>query len=39
MLAGAIYATGNSDKVLCTKNIQHIYQLPDQVIEKFHLAH
>ena len=39
MLAGAIYATGNSDTVLCTKNIQHIYQLPDQVIEKFHLAH
>lgn len=39
MLAGKIYQAGNSDKVLSTRNIRHIYQLPDQVIEKFHLTH
>ena len=39
MRAGAIYQAGASDQALSAANIQHIYQLPDQVMAKFHLSH
>ena len=36
MLDGEIYKNGNSKEMLCTENIQHVYQLSDTIIDKFH---
>lgn len=37
MLNGKIHSSGNTNEVLSAKNLEYVYQLPKNIIERFHL--